>query len=436
MTTNRSNYQVTSLIAKNRELSCDSWATGLNANQLVLGPSGAGKTRDFLKPNLMQMGSSFVVLDTKGTLRHEVGPLLEANGYEIWHLDFADRLTGNVGYDPMRSLVYDEPYKGCPNPNETSALSIAAAICPDAQFAREPYWAQSAQRVIAALVLLAAESAPEGCASFSDVIRLYEGLFEIKDRKRKDDNGGRESVTSSLIRAFAFDHPQSRAVSMWNRAANVANSPVTWACIISQVDNAMRVVATREARRMFECPNQIDFTQLAQKRVAMFITVSDNDPSMRPITNLFITQAFNQLIRYADKECKDGRLEHPVRFMLDDFSNLYVPNIADILSVVRSREIWVTMLCQSVMQLNARYGQAEAMSIVANCDTQLLLGFCDNATAEFYSLRANKPASALLNSVLTDVWLFIRGRGPERLARYDLEDHPRYAELPEAKKAA
>lgn len=425
MKSTRSNYQVSSLIAKGRELSCDSWTTGLNANQLVLGPSGSGKTRDFLKPNLMQMGCSFVVLDTKGTLRREVGPLLKERGYEVWHLDFADRMQGNVGYDPMRSLVFDEQRFEVPCPNEASALSIAAAICPVNPNEREPFWSEAAQRLIAALILFAAERAPEGCASFSDVIRLYEGMY--------NGNGPTSNPTARAIQQFNSRYPFARSGAMWSRATSVTESEKTWACIVAFVDNALRVLATRDARRMFENPKQVDFSCLAQKRVAMFVTVSDNDESMRPITSLFVAQAFNQLIRYADKECEGGRLPLPVRFLLDDFSNLYVPNVADVLSVVRSREIWITLLCQSVMQLNARYGEAQATSIIANCDTQLVLGFCDNSTAQYYSLRANRPASTLLNSALSDVWLFIRGRAPERVERYSLEDHALYAELPEAR---
>lgn len=430
MSANRSNYQVTSILAKGHELSCDSWATGLNANQLVLGPSGAGKTRDFLKPNLMQMGSSFVVLDTKGTLQHEVGPLLEANGYEIQTLDFANGLTGNAGYDPMRHLVFqDGDEDGMTHVDETSVLSIATAIVPQEHGQTDPFWSQAACSFVAALILLAAERSPEGEASFNDVISLYNGLY-------RKVGSGKSTQTHYSFRDWASEHPNSRAVLRWNRIQGMADAEKMYASILGIVDTALSTFITKNAQEMYERPNQIDFAALAKKRIALFITVSDNDPSMRPMTNVLVTQAFNQLMRYADNECEGGRLECPVRFFLDDFSNLYIPNIDDILSVVRSREIWVTLLCQSVMQLNARYGDAKAASVIANCDTQLLLGFCDNETASFYSLRANKPASTLLNAGPGETWLFVRTRQPECVQRFNLKDHPRYKELPEAKVTA
>lgn len=428
MTANRENYQANYLLGKDQQISSDSWKTNLNNNNLVLGPSGSHKTRDVVKPNLLQMGSSFVVLDTKGLLRREVGPVLESHGYEIWHLDFAHHFKGNVGYDPLSNLEYEvSEFGGSQRVRETSVLSVGVGLCPN-EDRREPFWAHAAQRMISALILLAVEQAPEGCACFSDVIQLYQGLFD-------GENAG-ESTTGKKVAAWRVSHPQSPAAAMWERALGVVDADRTWACIIAFVENALHILATAEAKDMFERANRLDFTQLAQKRVALFVTVSDTDPTLRRVVNVFISQAFDGLIRYADEECEGGRLPIPVRFILDDFSNLYIPNAADILSVVRSREIWVTCLCQSVMQLNARYGNADAMSIIANCDTQLLLGFCDNATADFYSKRCNKPSSLLLESGLDDAWLVIRGQKAKRIIRYELTDHPLYGSLPEAKQKA
>lgn len=424
----RKNYQVTSILAKGVEQSCDSWATGLNANQLVLGPSGAGKTRDFLKPNLLQMGSSFVVLDTKGSLQREVGPFLKNNGYEIQVLDFAKGLSGNVGYDPLRYVTYEQAKDDEePRIDETSVLNIACTVVPDGMNAKDPFWDKVAQNVAMAFVLLAVERAPKGTACFNDVVSLYNGLYEGRD---STGNEPMRSRTNTTFESWAANHPHSQAVARWCRAKGMCTAEKMWSSILGIIDTAMNTFITRNAQEMYERANQVDFTELAKRPIALFVTISDHDMSMRPLVNLFITQAFHALIYYADTECAGGRLAYPVRFFLDDFSNLKIPNIEELLSVVRSREIWITMLCQSIMQLNAQYGDAKAASIVANCDTQLVLGFCDNKTAEFYSLRACQPPSNLLNSKLSDVWLFVRGFKPRRVQRYDLEDHPRYSELP------
>ena len=159
------------------------------------------------------------------------------------------------------------------------------------------------------------------------------------------------------------------------------------------------------------------------------------DRSLDKLTSLFIQQAFSSLCRSADRDYPDHRLPVPVRFVLDDFANLRLPHIDDVLSVIRSREISCTVVCQTISQLEARYGEATANSIVGNCDSQLVLGFQDERTAAYFSCRANKTASTLLETPAGMWWVFLRGqRGAMDPARR-LEDHPRYPELFEAKRA-
>lgn len=122
------------ILAKDRTLSCDTRQTGLNNNALVIGPSGAGKTRNVLKPNLLQMNASYIVLDTKGTLCREVGPVLAAHGYRVQCLNFADLNTvpalapgiERCGYNPLRHIRR----KADGRPNQQDILSVAKAICP------------------------------------------------------------------------------------------------------------------------------------------------------------------------------------------------------------------------------------------------------------------------------------------------------------------
>ena len=128
------------------------------------------------------------------------------------------------------------------------------------------------------------------------------------------------------------------------------------------------------------------------------MTVDDIDHSLEGLTSLFIEQAFTRLCSSADRDHTEHRLPVPVRFILDDFANLNIPHIDDMLAVIRSREISTTIICQTVSQPEARYGMAEANSIIGNCDRQLLLAVQDEATARYFSLRANKPAFALLET--------------------------------------
>lgn len=138
------------------------------------------------------------------------------------------------------------------------------------------------------------------------------------------------------------------------------------------------------------------------------MTVDDIDHSLEGLTSLFIEQAFTRLCSSADRDHTEHRLPVPVRFILDDFANLNIPHIDDMLAVIRSREISATIICQTVSQPEARYGMAAANSIIGNCDRQLLLAVQDEATARYLSLRANKPAFALLETPANTWWYFER----------------------------
>ena len=442
----------------------NTWETGLNNNLLVLGPSGAGKTRYVLKPNLLQMGASYIVLDTKGTLDQEVGPTLERHGYKVWTLDFAHDMQGNVGYDPLRAIRLEKEDGEHITANDQDVLTIVSAICP-IEDARDPYWDKQAGYLLASLIHAAFESMGED-ATFSDVIELYQGLYdgisskrhelarlqeeldsasEIEDYKQREYKESEirrkiaeekkrsdfESTTAfRMIEDLGEENPNSHACAWFNRAAAMRESPITFRCIIGNLEGHMTVFMASGAKAMYRRDEQVDFTRLAQEKIVLFVTISDHDASMRPMTSLFVTHAFNQLLDFADKQ-PNGMLPNPVRFFLDDFSNLYVPGMADIMAIVRSRELWVTILCQSVNQLYQRYGTYDGASIIANCDTQLILGFCDLVTAKEFADRARKQAGTLLETRIDRPWLFLRGRPGREIHRYKLEMHPLYGELGE-----
>lgn len=428
----------------------NTWETKINNNLLVLGPSGAGKTRYVLKPNLLQMGSSYIVLDTKGTLKKEVGDVLQKYGYEIQVLDFSHDMRGNVGYDPLK-FVRREDYKSLVGEginyraNEQDVLTIAKAICPKTN-SKDPFWDNAAALVLSALIHAAIEE-KGSAASFVDVIRFYENCYDGEDNKIKEINNFSEPDVEKLNQiksqnCFDFSTAyrdilkiqkkteSSTAYKIINRAKNMGVADRMWASILGILEGHLMTFISGEASQMYLNEKQINFRLLASKKIALFVTISDHDQSIRPITNLFITQAFSSLIDYADEQ-QNGMLPMPVRMYLDDFSNLNINDMANIMSIIRSREIWVTILCQSTSQLDENYGFHNAESIVANCDTQLILGFCDNSTANSYSLRARKQSVSLLETPLDKSWVFVRGRKGECINHYDLSKHPLYFELGE-----
>lgn len=410
------------LLAEGRTLSCDTRATGLNNNLLVLGPSGAGKTRHVLKPNLLEMGSSFLVLDTKGLLHREVGPLLARHGYDVQCVNFANlespdagggRDRDAVGYNPLAHIRRDA---GAGRVNQQDVISVAKAMCP-ISMGDDPFWEQAAANYLTCLIAYVLEELPASEQHLGSVARLVEEM----------DTGG----TVRLMRELELTNPQSYALAVWRRIDKTRTADKTHASIMAIIAERLMCLAFDGAVDLYTMSRQADFARMGHERVALFVTVSDVDHSLAPLTNLFVTQALQGLLREADR-CSEGRLPMPVRLMLDDFSNLTIPGFTEAIAVLRSREIWCTMLLQTVSQLVWRYGEAGAATIMGNCDAQLVLAFQDAETAARYADRADRLPATLLATPLDRSWLFVRGRPGEEVRRYRLEGHPRYREMLEA----
>ena len=410
------------ILAQDHTLSCNTRQTGLNNNMLVIGPSGAGKTRNVLKPNLLQMNASYIVLDTKETLCREVSPVLAAHGYRVGRLNFADlddiaplpEGVEQCGYNPLSHIRRGRD--GMPNQQDT--ISVAKAICP-IEDQSQPFWDHAAANLLSCLIAYVCEQLPIEEQTFSSVIDLCEHL---QDR-----------ATARIFDDLQTTDPTSYALSLWRRYPPTITAEKMHASIMGILAEKVMCLGFEGARRLYTDANQIDFAAMGRERRALFITVSDLDRSLDPLTNLFVTQAFAGLIRHADAQ-PDGRLAIPVRFMLDDFANLQMPQIDNVLSIIRSREIWATLLLQSTNQLDALYGEARARSIMGNCDTHLVLAFQDPESARVFSDRADALPSTLMATPIDRSWLFVRGRTPEQVERFRLEDHPLYAELPEAQR--
>lgn len=414
----RTAYQSQTIVGRNRTIETDSFQTGINNNMLVIGPSGAGKTRHVLKPNLLQMGSSFIVLDTKGTLCREMGTMLAGAGYTVECLDFANICeeprplpagAAHVGYNPLSFIRRDSHGR----PNQQDILSIAVALCP-VENGKEPFWDRAAANLLAALIAYVMEELPREEQTFAALVELAEHL--------------NDGATFRLLDDLEVSDPDSLASSMYLRYASTRDAEKMNASIIGIIAEKLMCLGFDGALRLYTASRQVDFARFGHERRALFVTMSDIDRALDPLTSLFVDQAFKALLREADR-CPGGRMPVPVRLFLDDFANLYINNIDDLLAVARSREIWVTLLLQSMNQLEARYGRSRAMSIMGNCDVQLALGFQDLDTARCFSERADRMPKTLLELPSGRAWLFVRGRRAEEVESYRLEEHPRYAEL-------
>lgn len=164
-------------------------------------------------------------------------------------------------------------------------------------------------------------------------------------------------------------------------------------------------------------------------KTALFLSVSDSDRSQDALINLFYTQALQYLMAAADRQ-PDSRLPIPVRFILDDFStNTVIPDFDKIISVIRSREIYVSVIIQSLSQLEGLYGHARAQTIINGCDHCLYLGGTDTQTAEYFSRKFNCQISTVLNLPLDGLFIFERGREPGKARKYELDNDTDYRKL-------
>lgn len=405
----RAAYAGELILTSGRTESMDSWATGLNNNVLVLGCSGSGKTRNFLKPNLLQCQGSYVVLDSKGRLFHEMAPYLRAHGYVVDCLDFTT-MEGTIGYDPLHHVRWRRG-----RPLAQDIIAIASSLFPRDEMGDDPFWASAAANYVASYIAYVFEALPDREWNMASVVSVYGQACE----------GNVERLFCDLRR----QDPESYAVSLFRRARSTARAEKMHSSIMGIIAANLMPLTFDGALASFRKPEQIDFCDLGRERRVLFVTMDDMDRSLAPLTSLFVRQAFSSLCDFADASCEGGRLPVPVRFLLDDFANLTLPGFDDVLSVIRSREISCTVVCQTVSQLEARYGEAQANSIIGNCDRHLVLGFQDERTARYFALRANKTPATLLETPAGKWWLFERGRRGACEPAYELERHPGYGEL-------
>ena len=408
------------ILAKNVFASNDTWATGLNNNDLVVGPSGGGKTRGYVVPNILHAQDSLIVADTKGNLRRLYGKYLEEKGYTVMHLDFTDAANTPWGYNPLayvrechdREANLDGDYY-----SEQDVKKLAQAICPCADF-KEPFWDLAAQMYLEAILLFILNQLPE---EQHDLYEAYTFLTKMGDDRLED-----------MVAEECITHPDSafaRKIGMIRQNMKAEKMDASIKGILAR---HLDVVSYSGVKRMFRMKRQVDMSAFLRGKTALFLSVSDTDRSQDALINLFYTQALQYLLTAADKR-PDSRLPIPVRFILDDFStNTVIPEFDKIISVIRSREIYVSLIVQSLSQLEGLYDHAKAQTIVNNCDHCLYLGGTDTQTARYFAEKFNCQVSTVLNLPLDSLFLFTRGSQPQKAQKYELDRDDAYRSLVES----
>ena len=350
-------------------------AIGLNAkkhrrnlNTLVIGGSGAGKTRFFCKPNLMQCcRNSYFVLDPKGEIVRDVGELLSQKEYEVRVLDLISMEKSHC-YNPFVYLQSD-------NDIQRLVTNLFKATTSKGSQSNDPFWDTSASMLLSALVYYLHYEAPEDEQNFAMVMEMLRaGAIE-------NEEDSRPTPLDYLFADLEMDRPDHIALKYYR--SYHAGSAKTLKSI--QITLAARLEKFNlESLAALTCTDELDLASMGEKKVALFAIIPDNDSSFNFLVSILYTQLFQQLFFSAD-HIHGGALPVPVHFLMDEFANVSLPDDFDkILSVMRSRGVFVSIILQNLAQLKALF-EKQWESIVGNCDEFLYLGGNEQSTHKYVS---------------------------------------------------
>ena len=365
---------------KNIILSQNMWL-GLNAkkhrrnlNVLVVGGSGAGKTRFYAKPNLMQCNTSFIVADPKGEMLRSIAPLLIENGYDIKVFNLIEPENSD-GYNPFVYIRKDE--------DVIKLISnLIQNTTPKNAQQNDPFWEKSEIALDSALMLYLLHEAPPEEQTFEMLMFLIENAATVED----EDESGYQSPVDILFQGLEDEKPEHIAVRQY-KIFKQASGKTAKSILISA---AVRLAAFNlpEIAKMTSYDN-LDIGTLGERKRAIFCVIPDNDNSFNYLVGMLYTQAFQALYFNADNN-HGGELPIPVHIVMDEFANVALPdNFERILATMRSRRISVSIIIQNMAQLKALFKDSWE-NITGNCDTLLYLGGNEQSTHEYISKMLGK----------------------------------------------
>ena len=352
-----------------------------NKNVLVIGGSGSGKTRFFIKPNIMQMHSSYVVTDPKGTVLPEVGSMLKENGYKIISFNTID-FSRSSHYNPFAYIN-----------DEKDILKLVNTIIMNTDGegtqSKEDFWVKAERLYFQALIGYIFFELPDEDKNFSSLLDLIDA-----SEVREDDENFQNGV-DILFEWLADSNPKHFAVRQYKKyklAAGKTAKSILISCgaRLAPFDiNAIREITDYD---------ELNLQSLGDRKTALFVIISDTDRTFNFLVAIMYTQLFNILCTYADNKDNKGRLKVHVRCLLDEFANIgKIPMFEVLIATIRSREISCCMVLQAKSQLKALYKE-HADTIIANCDSTLFLGGGDETTLKGLSDGLGKETIDIQNT--------------------------------------
>ena len=333
-----------------------------NKNVLVVGGSGSGKTRFWLKPNLLQCHSSYVVTDPKGTVLIECGKLLQRGGYKIKVLNTIN-FKKSMRYNPFAYLRSEKDILKLVN-------TIIANTKGDGEKSGEDFWVKSERLFYCALIGYIWYEAPENEKNFTTLLEM------INASEAREDDPEFQSPVDLMFERLEEKDPEHFAVRQYKKFLLSAGK--TRSSILISCGARLAPFDIRELRELMET-DEMELDTLGDRKTALFVIISDTDDTFNFVVSILYTQLFNLLCDKAD-DVYGGRLPVHVRCLLDEFANIgQIPKFEKLIATIRSREISASIILQSQSQLKAIY-KDNTDTIVGNCDTTLFLGGKEKTT--------------------------------------------------------
>ena len=429
-------FEDNKLLTQNVRMGLDGHRHRRNLNALVCGGSGAGKTRFYAKPNVMQANTSMVILDPKGEILRDTGQLLREKGYEVRILDLINMEKSHC-YNPFVYLKTDNDVQRLVT-NLFKATTVKGAQSSD------PFWDTAASMLLLSLVFFLKYEAPTEEQNFPMIMEL------LRNGDIPEDVDGYVSPLDELMDRLEAREPDHIALKYYRNYRSGAAKTVK----SIQITLAARLEKFNlESLSALTVTDELDLASMGEKKVALFALIPDNDTSFNFLISILYTQLFQQLFYTADRKY-GGLLPVPVHFIMDEFANVSLPDDFDkILSVMRSRGVSVSIILQNMAQLKALF-EKQWESIAGNCDTFLYLGGNEQATHKYvsellgkqtidtntYGKSSGKSGNYSTNyqnsgrELMTPdevrmldnryALLFIRGERPIKDEKYNLLKHP------------
>ena len=360
-----------------------------NKNVIVIGGSGSGKTRFYVKPNLMQMGKyiSYVVTDPKGTIIIECGKMLVRHGYKVKVLNTIN-FSKSMHYNPFHYIRSEKDILKLVN-------TLIANTKGDGEKAGEDFWVKSERLFYCALIGYIWYEAPEEEKNFTTLLEM------INASEAREDDPEFQSPVDLMFERLEEKDPEHFAVRQYKKFLLSAGK--TRSSILISCGARLSPFDIKELRDLMET-DEMELDTIGDRKTALFVIISDTDDTFNFVVSILYTQLFNLLCDKADNEY-GGRLPVHVRCLLDEFANIgQIPKFEKLIATIRSREISASIILQSQSQLKAIY-KDNADTIAGNCDTTLFLGGKEKTTL--------KEMSEILGKETIDSFNTSENRGRE-----------------------